>query len=75
MVEQLVAVPTDVVVLMETDTEDEEEDEERLTWIDDNDDAWALIRPTGRRPYWMHLRQRLFQWHPLWEPPPGQGGI
>ena len=52
MVEQLVEVPTDVV-LMETDTEaeeeEEEEDEERRTWIDDNVDAWALIRPPGRR--------------------------
>ena len=44
MVEQLVEVPTDVVVLMETDTE------ERRTWIDDNDDAWALIRLPGRQP-------------------------
>ena len=34
--EQLVEVPTDVVVLMETDTEDEdEEEEERRSWIDD----------------------------------------
>ena len=68
MVEQLVEVPTDVVVLMETETEDEveeeEEEEERCTWTDDNDDAWALIRPPGRRPYWMNLRQRLFQWPP-----------
>ena len=74
MVEQLVEVPADVVVLMERDTEDEEEDEEeeeeRRTWIDDNDDAWALIRPPGRRPYWVNLRQRFSQWHPPWEPPP-----
>ena len=58
---------------METDTEDEEE--ERRTWIDDNDDACALIRPPGRRPYWRNLSQRFSQWHPPWEPPPGQGGI
>ena len=56
---------------METDTEDEEE--ERRTWIDDNDDACALIRPPGRRPYWRNLSQRFSQWHPPWEPPPGQG--
>ena len=76
-VEQLVEVPTYVVVLMETDTveEEEEEEEERRTRIDDNDDAWALIRPLGRRPYWMNLRQRFCQWHLPWEPPPGQGGI
>ena len=74
MVEQLVEVPTDVVVLMETDTEDEEE-EERRTWIDDNDDAWALIRPPGRRPCWVNLRQRFSQWHLPWEPLLGQGGV
>ena len=43
---------------METDTEDEEE-EERCTWIDDNDDAWALIRPPGRRPFWRNLLRGL----------------
>ena len=79
MVEQLVEVPTHVVVLMETDTEDEEEDEEeeeeRRTWIDDNDDAWAPIRPPGRRPYWRNLSQRFSQWHFPWEPPPSRGGI
>ena len=73
MVEQLVDVPTDVVVLMETDTEDEEE--ERRTWIDDNDDAWALIRLPGRRPFWRNLLQGYSQWHPPWEPPPGQSGL
>ena len=79
MVEQLVEVPTDVVVLMETDTEngeeEEEEEEERCTWIDDNDDAWALIRPPGRRPFWRNLLRGYSQWHPPWEPPPGQGGV
>ena len=51
--------------LMETDTEDEEEEEEeRLTWIDDNDDAWALIRPPGRRPFWQNLLRGYSQWHP-----------
>ena len=76
MVEQLVDVPTDVVVLMETDTEDEEEEEEeRRNWIDDNDDAWALIRPPGRRPFWRNLLRGYSQWHPPWEPPPGQGGV
>ena len=77
MVEQLVEVPADVVVLMETDTEDEEEEEEeekeRRTWIDDNDDAWALVVPRGRRPCWWNIRQHLSQWHPPWEPQPGQG--
>ena len=69
MVEQLVEVPTDVVVLMETDTEEEEaeDEEERLTWIDDNDDAWARIRPPGRRPFWQNLLRGYSQ--------PGQGGI
>ena len=59
-------VPTDVVVLMETDTEDEEEEEEeeRLTWIDDNDDAWALIRPPRRHPFWQNLLRGYSQWHP-----------
>ena len=75
MVEQLVQVPTDVVVLMETDTEDEEEEEERRAWIDDNVGAWVLIRPTGRRPYWWNICQDFSQWHPPWETPPGQGGI
>ena len=65
----------------ETDSEDEEEEEveeeeeERRTWIDDNDDAWALIDPPGQRPHWRNLRQNFSQWHPPWEPPPGQGGI
>ena len=43
MVEQLVEVPTDMVVLMDT-----EEEEECRAWIDDND-AWVLIRLAGRR--------------------------
>ena len=75
MVEQLVEVPTDVVVLMETDTVDEEDHQERCTWIDDNDNAWALIRPPGRRPFWRNLLRGYSQWHPPWEPPPGQGGV
>ena len=77
MVEQLVEVPADVVVLMETHTEDEEEEEEeeeeRRTWIDDIDDAWALSRPPGRRPFWRNLLRGYSQWHPPWESPPGQG--
>ena len=37
----------------EDEEEEEEEEDERRTWIDDNDDAWALIdhRP-GQRPFW-----------------------
>ena len=36
-------------------------------WIDENEDVWALIRPTGRRPHWWNHRLDVSQWH---EPPP-----
>ena len=52
------------MVLMETDT-DEEEEEECRAWIDDSDDAWALIRPTGRRPFWWNIRQDLSSGTPV----------
>ena len=65
MVEQLVEVPTDVVVLMKTDTEEEE----RRTWIDDNDGPWALIRPPGRpQPTLLGSHRRARAGHKYWPP-------